>query len=92
MKQQSAIMQMLYGERGQRASIKRTKTEEELFDEINRFDSTLRKHLSPVPETLEIYERIHNLKENIIIELTNKYYTEGFKFGLLMGIEIVEKE
>lgn len=91
MKKKSAIKDMLDGKKGLRGSIGLTATERELFLEIARYNYIIEKSLAVLPSILELYRKFHSLFEHFNIESTNKYYAEGFKFGLLLGMEVREK-
>ena len=91
MKMKSAIREMYYGNRGQQDSIKMTKKYHKIMEETVKNEKILREKLTVYPELLS-YDAIDNSIGTASSEETAFSYVEGFKFGLLMGLEVGNNE
>ena len=40
------------------------------------------------PDLLELYEKANDATDTLHCESAGTHYTEGFKFGFLMGLEV----
>ena len=92
MKQDSAIMQMFFGQKGHCDKITCSKEYIEYMGEFVRNEQKLKEQLSQYPDIESLYIRAKSAMENMYQEQANDYYAEGFKFGMLLGMEIIEKK
>ena len=90
MKRKSAIMQMHYCERGSYEDVPCSNEYFKLLDEYVKNDSEIRVKLSEFPNLLELYKKANDSLEILNCESEDNHYLEGFKFGLLMGLEAAE--
>ncbi len=88
MKRKSAIMQMYYHERGGYEDIPRSNEYFKLLDEYVKNDSEIRDKLSEFPNLLELYKKANDSLEILNCESEDNHYLEGFKFGLLIGLDV----
>ena len=90
MKKYSAIKDMYYGNRGVHDKFKIENEEQSVLDVIIECEEVLLKKLSQNSEILETYKKL----DNAISELTSieneHYYTEGFRFGFLLAMDMFE--
>ena len=84
----SAIRQILYGDRD-RASLKISKRHQEILGEIADAQKLLLTKLSP--EAVGIFHQVDGLNGEMLCETEDAHYTEGFKFGFLIALEILDK-
>ena len=88
MKMESAIRQMFFGNVGQKRLTKTTAEESELLKEVVRHETILREKLVDLPELLNLYDELSDSLDTLHSEELIEHYVEGFKFGLLVGLEI----
>lgn len=91
-RQKSAILQMFYGQRGNAESIKRF---DDGNDIINAADSNyieLCKKLKSQPELLDLFIKYKDSMDDLLIREIDNHFAEGFKFGLLIGVEAGESK
>ena len=89
----SAIIKMFYGERGHYELINcHTPEYDRLLDELVENDDELIKRLKDNPELAKMYEKTKDLIEMKCCDTLAVHYAEGFKFGLLIGMEVAESE
>ncbi|MDR1092620.1 MAG: hypothetical protein LBL66_00555 [Clostridiales bacterium] len=84
----SAILQMYYGERGQNDMIQSTEAHRKLGNEVVRYEEELNGKLAAYPELLGLFKKICNAAWRLNGEDVSLHFAEGFKFGLLMGLEV----
>lgn len=95
MKRKSAIMQMHYHERGSYEDVPCSNEYFKLLDEYVKNDSEIRAKLSNFPDLLELYKKANDSFEILNFEDEDNHYLEGFRLGVLMGLDIAgdrEKE
>lgn len=92
MKTKSAIRQMFNSEKGTFESVYMTAEHQKLLSEVVNFDDELRAKLSTKPELLKLYTKTNDTIEAMHCESEENHYVEGFKFGLLMGLEIATEK
>ncbi len=90
MKQKSAIMQMFYGERGNFEFIKHSREYFDLMDEVCDLQSKLEEMIKDMPEVLALLKKYDDKVDEFECQALDDYYLEGFRFGVLMGIDISE--
>ncbi|MDE5756421.1 MAG: hypothetical protein K2I23_04955 [Clostridia bacterium] len=89
-KHNSAIMQMMMGQRGNFDELKLSdeykKATHDLVDKIEEFQ----KQIADNPKLLEMFNELQNahVSENTIF--ANDVYREAFAFGLAMGQEVFD--
>lgn len=88
----SAILQMLYGEKGHVENIEFQPEEEGLLDAVDKSYELLCKNLKANSELLEQFQKYKECLEDLHVFETDKYYAEGFKFGVLIGVEAGESK
>ena len=87
MKSKSTILEIFYGNIGSYDTIKLSENYKQLLGKVATQDETLRKSLHKYPNLLEEYNKTNDLIEQMYAECNENYYLEGFKIGLLVGIE-----
>ncbi len=90
MKTEDAILQMFYGKRGTHEFIRPTAKHGKLVDNLIKSESALMEKLSAFPELTSLHQKfIEDLNEMFSEEL-DTHYVEGFRFGCLMGLDIMK--
>ena len=92
MNRYSAIKDMYYGRRGDGQLIKPTKEYHEQFSKLNDISEKLKDKLNGDCEGLELLEAFFWASAGVEAEAVAQHYSEGFSFGLLMGIEIARMQ
>ena len=89
-KHNSAIMQMMMGERGNldefHSSDEYKKTLDDLVKKIEEFQ----KQIADNPKLLEMFNELQDAHINENTIFANDVYREGFAFGLAMGQEVFD--
>ncbi len=84
----SVIKDIFYGERGYRELIKPPRRNADNLDRICQLEDKLKNELTP--QQFVLHEKfIKAIEENCCNEV-DYYFVEGFKLGLLIGIETME--
>lgn len=91
-KQKSAILQMFYGESGNFSNIESPPEETVLLDAVDKAYDILCEKLKPNTELWELFLKFKESLEDLHVFEADNFYAEGFKFGLLMGIEAGESK
>lgn len=89
MKKYSAIKDMYYGNRGAHDTIKIENEEVIVLDVINECEDLLLKELNQMPKILEIYKKLDDAIGELTCIENEHYYIEGFRFGFLMAMDIL---
>ncbi len=92
MNKKSAIMQRYYGLRGHCETISCSPKYGELLDDVVKNDEEIRKKLAEFPDLLSLYEKTNSSIEALHLDTLDNYYLEGFRFGCLMGLDILGDE
>ncbi|MDE6558114.1 MAG: hypothetical protein K2K39_03300 [Clostridia bacterium] len=92
MKEKSAIMQIFYGQRGSADKLKSTPEYRENLRMVNNYYEKLCEILKDMPEALALLEKFNEYSGEVNASEVDGYYLEGFKFGLLIGIEAGESK
>ncbi|MBR2341390.1 MAG: hypothetical protein IKA72_03165 [Clostridia bacterium] len=91
MKKYSAILDMFYGRRG---NIENVRVEGEkiegLLDVLIEKSEKLEKKLKETPEIFKLYKEVQDAIDKLHDEETDEYYTEGFRFGVLLGMDVMK--
>ncbi len=85
----SIIKEVFYGNRGSSDSMRATDKELELIKNVLKAYEAMSKTFTN--EQKQLYEKFIDAKETAFCEEAENYYVEGFKLGLLMGIECTEE-
>ena len=85
---ESTILQMFHGVRGQSEHVTASKKYWQLLNEARKSDDAFREKLKISPDLIESYEKVIDDLNLMHCELLDNYYREGFRFGVLMGLDI----
>lgn len=83
---------MFYGENGKADNISFPPEEDALLDKVDKYYDLVCEKLKPYPELFELFEKFRESLEDLRCFEADNYYAEGFKFGLLMGVEAGESK
>jgi len=84
----SVIRQMFFGEKGTCDSINFTEDYYKFLDEVIEYDDELRNKLALMPKLFEAYRKASDAISKLNRESEIIHYTEGFKLGVLLGMEL----
>lgn len=85
----SAIKAVFHGERGNDQLMAMTEEEHKLACIVSDTYDELAKNLTP--EQLKLHKSFEDARDDEFIEEIDNHYVEGFKLGLLIGIECMEE-
>lgn len=88
----SAIEQMRYGLRGTYESVKVTKRYTSIMGKVCDADEALTKLLKAGSEEDRLYRQFKEHIDEAAFEECESYYKEGFRFGVLLGLDIAEEQ
>ncbi len=88
----SAIEQMCYGLRGTYESVKVTKRYTSIMGKVCDADEALTKLLKAGSEEDRLYRQFKEHIDEAACEECESYYKEGFRFGVLLGLDIAEEQ
>ncbi|MGN1137327.1 MAG: DUF6809 family protein [Oscillospiraceae bacterium] len=88
----SAIEQMCSGLRGTYESVQPTDKQSEIMSKVCEADTKLTAMLKSNIEATELYNQFKNAIEEANSEECETFYKEGFRFGVLMGIDIINEK
>lgn len=91
-KQKSAVLQMFYGENGKADNLTYPPEEDALLDKVDKYYVLMCEKLKPQPELFELFEKFRESLEDLRSFEADNCYAEGFKFGLLIGVEAGESK
>lgn len=91
-KQKSAILQIFYGQRGDSDKIKCPPEYEECIHKAIECNKKLLEKLKDIPEALQLFSQFNDWTDRAYALEVDAYYLEGFKFGLLIGVEAGESK
>lgn len=83
---------MFYGQRGKGDRVKCAPEYNEYSDKAEGYYQALCKKLESMPEALELLSNFREWQERMYIVEIDDNYLEGFKFGLLIGVEAGESK
>ncbi len=89
MKNQSAILQMFYEIRGSLNHCQPSKSYFQLQSQKLEYENELKRKLENLPECIELYDKIEDIDIKSRSEEIDCYFSEGFRFGALIGIDIM---
>ena len=81
---------MFYLERGNCENIKLSKEYEKILKEITELDENFINAIEKDSKLLEMYKEVSNKQDELCLEDCYLHYAEGFRFGVLMGLDIAE--
>ncbi len=84
----SIIKEVFYGNRGYKETLVFLKKDEKRLDKICELEDELREKLTP--EQFDLHQSFVSLIDEGCVEETDYYFVEGFRLGLLIGIECME--
>ena len=91
-KQKSAILQMFYGERGDGEKLKCSAEYREYLHKAGEYGQKLYEKIKDNQEILELFKQYDEWTDKAYAVEIDAYYQEGFKFGLLIGVEAGESK
>ena len=91
-KQKSAILQIFYGQRGDSEKVKCAPEQTEYLNKAIEYNNKLCEKLKSMPEVMELFTQYNDWTERAYALEVDAYYLEGFKFGLLVGVEAGESK
>lgn len=89
--EKSPIMQMYYGERGLYELINISHEYKELSAKFVDLEEELSEKLRPTPELLELFNKAIDTAMDMHCQYAADRYLEGFRFGALIGIDIMTR-
>lgn len=88
----SAIEQMCAGLRGTYESVHTTEKYSQLMENVCQLDYKLTEKLKDDKEAAELYLQFKDALDETACEECETFYKEGFRFGVLLGIDITEEK
>lgn len=92
MNDKSAIGQMYHSARGSVESLNISRECADKLGEVDEKYNILKEKLSPQEEIWRLFEDFENALADLRAQESADYYAEGFKFGLLLGVEAGESK
>lgn len=92
MKRESAIREMFNGNRGRCDQIPMTKEYRQLLAEAEESEEVFLSALGKEERLIELYKKEKEDLEEIWSNECDAYFCEGFRFGVLLGIDILDHE
>ena len=89
MKNYSAISEMYYGNRGNAESITTSKQEKESLGKLIEIENSFLKVISNDETLLDVYKKLQDEQNNQSALNFETAYKEGFRFGFLMAMDIL---
>lgn len=83
---------MFYGQRGDCEKVKCAPEYREYANKAESYYNELCKKLKDMPEALELLSNFNDWTERMHCVEIDGNYAEGFKFGLLIGVEAGESK
>ena len=88
MKKASAISLMYHGQKGNMTSIPKSEKSSKAIVKAMSYSIEFKKQLEKYPELLDKFQTIEKLEDEYIKDIKELAYSEGFRFGLLLGVEV----
>ncbi len=82
----SMIMQMYYGLQEQTGVKWNSEEESKILDEVVKKDKEFIKTLTP--EQVKMYNETKSALDDLNAEESDRYFAEGFRCGIIMGMDI----
>lgn len=83
---------MFYGQRGTGDNIRYSHGDFDLIDAVDGSYDLLCEKLQPQAELWKLFLKYKECLENLHLREVDKHFAEGFKFGLLIGVEAGESK
>lgn len=87
MDDRTAIAQMYFLKRGNFESVTLSRESRDKAGEVDEKYNKLKDKLSPQEEIWQLFEDFEDALADLRAEEAADHYAEGFKFGLLLGVE-----
>lgn len=87
MDKKSAVAQMYHRGRGSVESMEISRETSDILGKVDKKYLILKEKLSPQKEIWQLFEDFENALADLRAEESADSYAEGFKFGLLLGVE-----
>ncbi len=84
----SAIRDMYEKRRGHYESVPHGEEYDKCLEELVKCDDEMREALKENPKLLQLYKKTTDALDALSIVCEDEHYIEGFKFGVLMGLDI----
>lgn len=88
----SAIEQMCFGLRGTYESVRASEKYSLLMGKVCEVDDKLTEKLQDDKEAAELYRQFKDAIDEASCEECETFYKEGFRFGVLLGIDVSEEK
>jgi len=86
----SVIRQMFLEEKGSCQSINPSENYNETRNEIIEYENKFKEWIKSNQELFELYSKISDTTTTLISETETTHYVEGFKLGILLGLELLK--
>lgn len=90
MKRNSIIKKLYLGKNPLYASVPYSKKYERLLEEAIKYEKLMRSSLEKYPEILSLYEKTNEVIDDLNNQTVDEFYMEGFRFGVLLGMDIAD--
>ena len=90
MKTEDAILQMFYGKRGIHEFVRPSAKHSQLADNLIKSETALKEKLSAFPELSALHQKFVDDLNELFSEELDTHYAEGFRFGCLIGIDVMK--
>lgn len=87
----SAIADLLSGKRGRSDLFKLTEEIKTLSKRAIAAEKKITGKLEPYPGLTEMHEETSNLIDEMHLEESYLYYAEGFRFGFLLALDVLQE-
>jgi len=87
----SVIKQMLLGKIGNFEQIKTSPEYLRVLDKTIKCEAEFKAKLAAHCEAVKLYKKVNTALNELICETEATHYAEGFKFGLLLGLEVAKE-
>lgn len=84
----SAIRDMYEMVKGHYDSVAQTEEYRKCLDEVIKYDDEMREALRDNSKLLELYKKTTGALDELHLVCADDHYIEGFRFGVLMGLDI----
>lgn len=91
-KQKTAVLQLFYGQRVGSDNVKCAPEYYECLHKAIEYSNKLLEKIKDMPEAVELFSQYNEWTDRAYSLEVDAYYSEGFKFGLLIGIEAGESK
>lgn len=92
MKKNSAIEKIFLGESVGFDSVPLTENYSKLMHKLLVRDEEFKKNAKNSPKLITLFDEYDNCYSDLCAEESKNYYIQGFKFGVLLGIDIASND